>query len=409
MRTPLDSGSRASPSRSGTCSASRSPSSTRSTSDPCTRASAAATACTATRTASRSASAARSAPRRARPTASASSPAENDPRAPRLAGRALRAHLRDQHGPLHLLRLLRDRVPVRRDHARQRLRALRDLARRADLHQGDAARAAGPPHARRATRTSSTGARRRSRATACSACTGCTRRTASEVPEVVSTAIFYIAGAAGARLGDRGRLAAQPVPRGARPDPAPRGPGHVVPGAAGRLRRGGAGARVRRRRDDHVPVRDRLPRRPRGARADARGGFGAAFAIVAGARDPARDGDRGLRLERHPRDARRRSATASARRRRRPGCSSRTTCWRSSSSRSCCWSARSPASCSAPARCPAADGGSPTQRDASATTCAARQRREPTAQPERGRPVSPGCRAPGSCSRPRSSRSGWPA
>ena len=88
--------------------------------------------------------------------------AENEPRAPRLAGRALRAHLRDQHGALHLLRLLRDRVPVRRDHARQRLRALRALARRADLHQGDAARAAAAPHARRRIRTSSTAARRRS-------------------------------------------------------------------------------------------------------------------------------------------------------------------------------------------------------------------------------------------------------
>src|SRR4051812_21211664 len=35
-----------------------------------------------------------------------------------LGRRALRAHLRDQHEPLHLLRLLRAGLPVRRDHAR---------------------------------------------------------------------------------------------------------------------------------------------------------------------------------------------------------------------------------------------------------------------------------------------------
>ena len=56
--------------------------------------------------------------------------------------RALCAHLRDQHEPLHLLRLLRARVPVRRDHARQRVRDLRVLARRPHLHEGHAARGA---------------------------------------------------------------------------------------------------------------------------------------------------------------------------------------------------------------------------------------------------------------------------
>ena len=55
---------------------------------------------------------------------------------PRLGRRALRADLRDQHEPLHLLRLLRARLPVRRDHARQRVRDLRVLARRPDLHEG---------------------------------------------------------------------------------------------------------------------------------------------------------------------------------------------------------------------------------------------------------------------------------
>ena len=37
------------------------------------------------------------------------------PGAPGLDWRALRRRLRDQHDPLHLLRLLRGRVPVRRD------------------------------------------------------------------------------------------------------------------------------------------------------------------------------------------------------------------------------------------------------------------------------------------------------
>ena len=44
--------------------------------------------------------------------------AENTPEQPRLGRRALRRGVRDQHDPLHLLRLLRGRVPVRRDHAR---------------------------------------------------------------------------------------------------------------------------------------------------------------------------------------------------------------------------------------------------------------------------------------------------
>src|SRR5213076_1227512 len=61
---------------------------------------------------------------------------------PRLRRRAIRADLRDQHEPLHLLRLLRARLPVRRDHARQRVRDLGVLARRPDLHEGHAARRA---------------------------------------------------------------------------------------------------------------------------------------------------------------------------------------------------------------------------------------------------------------------------
>src|SRR3954452_3835710 len=59
-------------------------------------------------------------------------------RPPGLRRRALRRGLRDQHEPLHLLRLLRGRVPVRRDHDAAGLRALRLRADRPDLHQGDA-------------------------------------------------------------------------------------------------------------------------------------------------------------------------------------------------------------------------------------------------------------------------------
>ena len=77
-------------------------------------------------------------------------------RQPRLGRRALRAHLRDQHEPLHLLRLLRARLPVRRDHARQRVRALRVLARRPDLHEGHAARRADQDGCRSRTRSSTT-------------------------------------------------------------------------------------------------------------------------------------------------------------------------------------------------------------------------------------------------------------
>ena len=63
-------------------------------------------------------------------------------RQPRLGRRALRADLRDQPLALHLLRLLRARMPVRRDHARAGVRDLRVLARRPHLHEGHAARRA---------------------------------------------------------------------------------------------------------------------------------------------------------------------------------------------------------------------------------------------------------------------------
>ncbi len=46
---------------------------------------------------------------------------ENDPARPRQRRRALRRGLRDQPQPLHLLRLLRGRLPLRRDHDGPRL------------------------------------------------------------------------------------------------------------------------------------------------------------------------------------------------------------------------------------------------------------------------------------------------
>jgi ferredoxin len=52
--------------------------------------------------------------------------------------RALRGGVRDQPEPLHLLRLLRDRVPVRRDHDGPRLRDVRLRPLGPHLHQGDA-------------------------------------------------------------------------------------------------------------------------------------------------------------------------------------------------------------------------------------------------------------------------------
>src|SRR5436305_1893905 len=62
---------------------------------------------------------------------------------PRVGRRALRANLRDQPQPLHLLRLLRARVPLRRDHPRQRVRDLGAQPRRPDLHEGHAPLPAG--------------------------------------------------------------------------------------------------------------------------------------------------------------------------------------------------------------------------------------------------------------------------
>ena len=62
---------------------------------------------------------------------------------------------------------------------------LSEISREAlDLHQGDAARAAGAAHAGDASRRSSTGGAQETDRTACSACTGSLRRrTASKVPK----------------------------------------------------------------------------------------------------------------------------------------------------------------------------------------------------------------------------------
>ena len=135
-------------------------------------------------------------------------------------------------------------LPVRRDHARPRLRAGRDVARRAGLHQGDAARspsARGPAHAGRAGRS----VRR----------PGPAEETASVTYDIVLRRRI----GAGDRLGAGRRASRQPVLLGAVADHAPGLAGHHVPAAAGRLPGRRAGDRLRRRGHDHVPVRDRLP------------------------------------------------------------------------------------------------------------------------------------------------------
>ena len=77
----------------------------------------------------------------------------------------------------------------------------------------------------------------------------------------------------------------EPVLLGARADREPRLARGALPAALGRVRRRRAGARLRRRGDGHVPVRDRLPRRPRrralGRRADAGRRVGAVAAAGA--------------------------------------------------------------------------------------------------------------------------------
>ena len=146
------------------------------------------------------------------------------------------------------------------------------------------------------------------------------------------------------RVGRGGRLVLEPVLLGARADREPRLARRALPARLGRVRRRGAGARLRGRGDGDVPVRDRV-RRP------AHGGAVGRRPEPADARRGARgrgaaDGDhrrrraRGRRLARH---ARRRSTRASARRPGSDASSSPTTCSRSRSPRSCCSSRRSAA------------------------------------------------------------------
>ena len=73
------------------------------------------------------------------------------------------------------------------------------------------------------------------------------------------------------RLRGRGRQLHEPVLLGARADREPRLARRALPAALGRVRRRGAGARLRGRGDGDVPVRDRLPRR-RGREAPWAGG-----------------------------------------------------------------------------------------------------------------------------------------
>ena len=149
------------------------------------------------------------------------------------------------------------------------------------------------------------------------------------------------------RVGHRGRLVSQPVLLGARADRKPRLARGPLPAALRGVRRGRAGARLRRRGDGDVPVRDRVPRR-RGGRAVRRTGWHG-WQTVGGDRRGRGDPRRG---DRRDRDEGRRTALArgghrprrSAARRRSGACSSPTTCSRSRSPRSCCSPRQSAAS-----------------------------------------------------------------
>ena len=75
--------------------------------------------------------------------------------------------------------------------------------------------------------------------------------------------VWVVAAARLPRLRRRRRQLLEPVLLGARADREPRLARRALPAALGRVRRRRAGARLRGRGDGHVPVRDRLPRRPR--------------------------------------------------------------------------------------------------------------------------------------------------
>ena len=182
-----------------------------------------------------------------------------------------------------------------------------------------------------------------------------------------SGSVWVVAAFACLGSGDRGRHLLEPVLLGARADREPRLARRALPAALGRVRRRRAGARLRRRGDGDVPVRDRLPRR----RADAPWAGGPSWQAVgavarrgrAPGRDHRRDRPEGRRT---PLGRGRHHARASAARPRSGGCSSPTTCSRSRSPRSCCSSPRSAASSSAATR--AHDRPEATPRDDGART-----------------------------------------
>ena len=290
--------SRASPSRSATSSGSPSRSSTRSTSARSSRASAAATACTATRTGSRSASAARSAPRPARPTASASCAAENEPGDRVSAG--------ERYARIYEINMARcifcgyceiacpfDAITLGNDFE------LSETRRDALIYTKEMLL---EPPIRRTPVDAAGGYDRGAQeadGAACSACTDVvTRRTTTRCPATDGRAvIFYLVRASSARSAPRSPSCCQrnPFQVGALALRAQPGlAGGAVPRAAGRLRGGGAGARLRRRGDGHVPLRHRLPGRPRG-RTDQRrhAVWRSGLAIVAAAAILARDRGRG--------------------------------------------------------------------------------------------------------------------
>ena len=96
-------------------------------------------------------------------------------------------------------------------------------------------------------------------------------------------------------------VCSEPVLLGARADREPRLARRALPAALGGVRRRGAGARLRRRGDGDVPVRDRLPRRPRRRAVGGRAERGRRSAAACRRRRAARRG--------HRRDRPRRPAT----------------------------------------------------------------------------------------------------
>ena len=168
-------------------------------------------------------------------------------------------------------------MPVRRDHARQRVRDLGVLARRPHLHEGHAARRADQARPDPGSELYDTRAGVQDRL----------------VGNFLVWVVWLVA--AGACLGT-GVLVVnliEPLLLGAGADREPVLARRAVPARSGRVRRGHEG-RLRRRGDGHVPVRHRVPRRP------CRRRGGAALAAARGRRRrgcAAGGDDRGARPE----------------------------------------------------------------------------------------------------------------